>query len=660
MRKNILLLFALFSFCSAMSQKNNLADINKTINALGIDPNALPQEASVKRIIKVWDSLYLDDINSSIFITIPINTWKILLETSYTNIDRIKNEELLFQLKYPLGLLYYESGDNDKSLELLEFVNKRKDKLSTNKIKNLLAKLEEIYRERADMPNAIRLREERINYGFKGNYWAIYRDCGLYEAAIEDFKLFEPQYNKININNVKTNFQLSDLFFKNNQIDSALKYILIGLDVTNKILQKKDNKYPKELIEYWKGTFFGLIAKCEMKNGNVLKAIPMLKYDISKSNLDKKLKISKYMLLSECYILIKDYNNAKKILDTVNENFKSLNINGDKYKLQLYKLKSEYYSSTDQYDSAYHNLKAFSNLNEQLNAKIKKNQAILLITQLEIGKRRSELKNKIITLKDSQEDNRNKSTRIINLILVLSLLFVVALFLTYVIYLNNKNKRSLTSKNNLLKENIIKNQEHILHNDLLLKELHHRVKNNLQLMYSLLNLQKRRNSNSEIKDNLSTVQNRIQTMALVHETLYNSGNFESVEASKYIATLANHLKSIYKQENRTIIQNINIDTTIQLPIEDIISLGLIINEILSNAYKYAFTDTKGTTIEITLAKINNTVILEINDDGPGFSKLQVNENSLGLKLIDIMSAQLKATINTSTDNGVSYIIEFEI
>jgi two-component sensor histidine kinase len=277
-----------------------------------------------------------------------------------------------------------------------------------------------------------------------------------------------------------------------------------------------------------------------------------------------------------------------------------------------------------------------------------------------MGKRRYELKSKILNLKESEEENKNKSVKITNLMLILTLSTVIALFLVYVIFLNNKNKKTLTLKNILLEENIKKNHEHILHNDLLLKELHHRVKNNLQLMYSLLNLQKRRNNNIEIKSNLSTVQNRIQTMALVHEYLYNSGNFESVEAFKYVETLANHLKCIYKQENRDILQIINIDPSIQLPIEQIISLGLIINEIISNSYKYAFNNNNGSKLEITLAKINNLIVLEISDDGPGFSKDQIKEDSLGLKLIEIMSTQIKAKLQSSCENGVSYNIEFTI
>ena len=84
-------------------------------------------------------------------------------------------------------------------------------------------------------------------------------------------------------------------------------------------------------------------------------------------------------------------------------------------------------------------------------------------------------------------------------------------------------------------------------NDLLLKELHHRVKNNLQVMYSLLNMQKRRNDNETTRALITSVQNRIQTMALVHQNLYTTENFELVEIGSYVYTLVNHLKMIYQK-----------------------------------------------------------------------------------------------------------------
>lgn len=659
MYKYIILFICLFAINHVKSQQNTIAE-NSLITKLMIDPKMIPAEKAASRIITVWDSLNVEENNNYAFTKISIKTWEKLFIAHYQNIAATKNENLLLQLKYTLAIIYFESANTTRSLELLKELHNRKDILPKQQITNVLVKLEEIYRDLGEMAEAIAIRKERMDYGFKGNFWAIYRDCGLIDEAIEDFRLFETIPVTYNINYIKYNYILGELYFQNKQFDSAIKYYKSGLEITNKVILNNKKTSTEQLLNFWRGCFTGLIAKYKMQKGEISAAIPMLIYDISYSDIDQVNKLNKMILLSKCYLLSNDFKNAKKVLDAINAEFSDLNINRNKTKIPLIKYKSEYFNKIKQYDSAYFYLDAYSNLMDIKNKNVKKNQSALLLIKLETSKRREELKNKILTLKISEEENKNKSIKILKLSLVLSLTAIVVIALGIIIRLKNKNKNKLTIKNALLEDNIKENQEHILKNELLLKELHHRVKNNLQLMYSLLNLQKRRNDDIEIKNNLSTIQNRIQTMALVHEYLYNSGNFESVEAYSYIQTLASHLKVIYKQEHKIIKQNINIELTIQLPIEQIISLGLIVNEILSNAYKYAFNDDKGTKIKILLVQINKLIILEISDDGPGFSKSQIKEDSLGLKLIEIMCAQIKATLKTSTTNGVKYIIEFKI
>ena len=208
---------------------------------------------------------------------------------------------------------------------------------------------------------------------------------------------------------------------------------------------------------------------------------------------------------------------------------------------------------------------------------------------------------------------------------------------------------------NELNENIILTNQQVIKNDFLLKELHHRVKNNLQLIYSLLNLQKRRLVESEVKINLTAVQNRIHTMSLVHEFLYNSDNYEYINVLEYITTLTTHLKTIYKKENNVEMKYL-IDEEIELESERMIYLGLIINEIISNTFKFH----KGNNIIIILSiqTINGMIEISIKDNGPGFDQDLIREESLGLKLTKIMCAQLNAEHEIISKNGVTHKIKF--
>ena len=146
-------------------------------------------------------------------------------------------------------------------------------------------------------------------------------------------------------------------------------------------------------------------------------------------------------------------------------------------------------------------------------------------------------------------------------------------------------------------------------------------------------------------------------MSLVHEFLYNSENHEYINVNEYVKTLTNHLKSIYKKEENVII-HYNIEEDIELETERMIYLGLIINEIISNTFKFEIGNGNKIIIDINIQSINGIIEIRIKDNGPGFDKNLVREESLGLKLIGIMCAQLNATHDITVTNGVEHTIIF--
>jgi len=627
---------------------------------LGLDSSNQNNSAYAKQLINAWVKMGREENKYNPYIVLPIKTWEVIFEKQY-NKNNNPNLKAIIGIHYSSILL--DLSQYDKAIGILQFSYKERKNIPSNEYKILLNNLEQYYKSKSEIAKAILIRNELIENKLISNYWRIYKACGLNEAALEDFNLFEEKKYYIgNKKILKPNYynNLSRLFFANKNTDSAIIYAELGLANIEDIMQDKSIQFlnKNEILTNWKALYIGFLGKCDMTNKDYLKAIPKLKYAIDNGKIDIESNALSMIYLSLCYLNLNDLNNYKLYSDSVRNKINS--IDAEDVIRSYYSASQQYFAKIKKYDSAYKYLTLHSQYKDRLTKGVQQNQSILLLGQLEIQKRRSELTTKNLNLIKIEKENKNAKSQIWILGIFIGVFVFISITITYFLLQSIKNKKLISQKNNELSENIKLTNEQISKNDFLLKELHHRVKNNLQLMYSLLNLQKRRNNNLEIKSNLSTVQNRIQTMALVHEYLYNSGNFESVEAFKYIETLANHLKSIYKQENRNIVQIINIDISIQLPIEQIISLGLIINEIISNAYKYAFNDNKGSKLEITLAKINNLIVLEISDDGPGFSKDQINENSLGLKLIDIMCTQIKAKLTSSCTNGVSYNIEFTI
>jgi two-component sensor histidine kinase/PAS domain-containing protein len=207
------------------------------------------------------------------------------------------------------------------------------------------------------------------------------------------------------------------------------------------------------------------------------------------------------------------------------------------------------------------------------------------------------------------------------------------------------------------------NLKNIIHEkELLLKEVHHRVKNNMQVIISLISLQASRQGDDKLRDILNECQNRVRTMALVHEKLYSSDNFTSININAYIKSLVPMLMTSYRVDKSKIEVEIDaLDTYFGLNIA--IPLAQLANEILSNVFKHAFVNGIGGNVKISLTPditMKNRFILTIADDGAGLPPNVVypQNGNLGFQLIDALAKQLKGKITFSSDKGVTIQVVF--
>ncbi len=207
-------------------------------------------------------------------------------------------------------------------------------------------------------------------------------------------------------------------------------------------------------------------------------------------------------------------------------------------------------------------------------------------------------------------------------------------------------------------ENTIREKE------LILKEIHHRVKNNFQIVMSLLNLQENRISDPETLSLFHDSENRIRAMALIHEKLYQSRDLERIEFDDYTNTLVTEIQRMHDNSGKSIRLLFSMQK-IFLEMEQAIPCGLIINEIITNALKYAFTG-MDSNMEISISMNilpGNMVHLEIHDNGKGLP-VRVNTEvpeSLGMQLISLLGKnQLRGTINviSAPGKGTGYSITF--
>ncbi len=202
--------------------------------------------------------------------------------------------------------------------------------------------------------------------------------------------------------------------------------------------------------------------------------------------------------------------------------------------------------------------------------------------------------------------------------------------------------------------------ERLRENEVLLKEVHHRVKNNLQIISSILNLQTAYvGHDPRMLDLIRESQDRIRSMSFIHESLYQNKTFSSVDLSTYIDRLARNLVLSYslsgKVELRTDLQRV------ELVLDQAIPCGLILNELISNALKHGYPDGAAGVITIALSSHDGRVTVEVADDGIG---LPVGfdaerDSNLGLQLVATLSEQLDARLERHSGPGVRYFLTFD-
>jgi two-component sensor histidine kinase len=212
---------------------------------------------------------------------------------------------------------------------------------------------------------------------------------------------------------------------------------------------------------------------------------------------------------------------------------------------------------------------------------------------------------------------------------------------------------------NMLGEELETSTVSLKEKEQLLKEIHHRVKNNLQIVSSLLSLQTDQIFDKKYLELIAESRNRINSMALVHEMLYSSKDLSKIEISEYIERLCRSVHQSFSKPKSNIKFEFNIEPRLFFDIDHMIPIGLILNETVSNCFKYAFTGNKG-QITIELSSQKKEYKLVIKDDGvglpPNFNAEK--DGNLGIQLIWMLVDQLDGKITFDTKKGTAYHIIF--
>lgn len=442
-------------------------------------------------------------------------------------------------------------------------------------------------------------------------------------AKIKDLKSDEA--------NAYTNTAL--VYEKIPKLDSALKYYRKAY----KIGETLDDSYSKFNNRFNLSNIHQL-----MKNIDSAVIYGQKTVEISKILSVPSLSVAAKRLLTDLSLEQGNIDEALAIIEGISEDeMKSLGI---KDQIENYTVKTKAYKQKSDFKKAFESLEYLKVLNDSLTGENARNK----INELQIAYDTEKKEQQIALLDLENKNSRLQISRKNRTILIVSLGLLLITILSIVLYAIIR--KYLKQKKALAKA--------LEEKSLLLKEIHHRVKNNLQLVSSLLTLQGQSITDDIALKAINEGKSRVRSMAIIHQDLYQTESITAVSAQTYLLKLCKELFDTYNIRNNQIVLKTNIEP-LHIDVDTLIPIGLIINELITNSLKYAFSDDRMGTIEIDLKEENNLLKLNVRDNGVGYDLETINTTSFGNKLINSLIQQLDGNIETKIDNGTHISMEFK-
>ncbi|MFK7782295.1 histidine kinase dimerization/phosphoacceptor domain -containing protein [Psychroserpens sp.] len=580
---------------------------------------------------------------------------RVLIDKAIKISKTYEGEKLYANSYYSLGNYFFYNNELDSAeVYLNKSISYVKDEtMPFLRASNLMTK-SGIYRKKGNIPLALATMlnskraldkidtltlDEKQRRKFKGESSVLNNSLANYYNQMEEFD------------------KASDYYAKAYLASLALKsYVNAGIIISNRgELLLNQGQYSKALKLYEEGKILKEKGKAPMRFimssllniGNTQSKLRNFKEALinlnaahdyyEKAGIIENLTISKNFR-GNLYYETNNYNLA--IEDC--SNAKNLAISSGNLELtsEACKCLSKAYKSLGEFDKALENYELLTKTNDSIfnENNIKKQ------TQQEM---QYEF-NKTQELNTLKFEAKEKESTLYSYLAILGL--ILALVLGFFFYRNKKTNIQLAKQKALLETTIDEK-------NVLLKETHHRVKNSFQIVSSLLYLQSENVEDIKAKTAIKEAENRVRSMVLVHQKLYNKDELVGINTKEYISDLIKDISESHQFHSNLIAFNLNIEPHV-LDIETITPLGLILNELIINTMKHAFVDSmKNPKIEIDFTNINNDMVLKVSDNGKGFDG-EIKQTSFGISLMKALSKTLKANLeyHSEINKGTSAIL----
>ena len=647
---------------SALSQNKRIDSVQQLVKAYEVQHKQ--ERATLKDSVKAKLLELLSDYTYANQRETSINYSVEALALS----NKIKYFKGVYTNSYNLGANYSFAGDYILSLKYLTTAMDAAKKL------NSPSKMASVHSEKG------------IVYSRMSNYSEATKN------ALLALRYYEKSDNTYLHGNTLVN--LGIVYKQQGKIDLALTQYEKALVVYQK-LDAEDASYPLAAT-------YGNIAQAHLKAGNTSKSLEALlkSQEYAKNLNDAYLNAENNSALGMIYFRLKEYRQSETYYQAALQDFISLNDKSGiaKTKVSLgrtyfkqnktrqalqynqegldlakntkhlewqkegYEDRSDMFLKQSKYKEAYENHVLFKQINDSMFNASEEKKITELQMQYTFDKAQEQAKNaqfqKILKL-----NNETSRLRFIknSALLVAGVFLILSGFILYN-FLKVKKQRKLID----LQQDELKLQNGLIHEalsekEVLLKEIHHRVKNNLQIISSLLNIQAQNITDKNVLDSIKEGQSRVEVMSLIHQNLYQSKELDAIHIEEYIKQLTFYLNEMFNSATQKVVIDV-VAPDLYFDIDTAIPLGLIVNELVSNAFKYAFLEKENRSIAISIEAIDDlNYQMQISDNGVGLPQhFKIgNSNSLGLKLVSILSRQLRGSVAYSSEKGTTFTITFK-
>jgi two-component sensor histidine kinase len=512
-----------------------------------------------------------------------------------------------------LGLVYKMKGNYPKALEAFFQSLAAFEKLGNQLgVVTNLGNIGTVYDTQGDLPKA-------LNYYFKAL---------KISETIPDKHVISTQYRNI-----------ATIYSEQNQVAKAEEYHFKALAI-DKLLNDKKN-IATTLINL--GTLYSYNDSLTKSLNYYLEALTLLK------EINLKQEIATCLLnISATYTDLKE---NKKAEDYLQQTFVlSEQIDDNEFKSTLEKVASQVYTEFGKDKLAFMHYKKYISLRDSIYNEENTKRSVKAELNYEFEKKQATVKfeNDKLVYQFEADKKLNKQLRIFFILIIV--LAIVLLYFAKRAYDNKKKVADFMAAESNRKE-------------ILLQEVHHRINNNLQIISSLLSLQANSANDEKLEAYLKQSQNRIQSLSVLHELLYQNDSVLQININEYLTKVLDYHRDILntlplKVQLETDIASVNFSTKIAVP------LALIVNELITNSIKYAFTDIDTGKILISLLPVTNelhTWKLTVRDTGKGLpAETEFRKDSLGLRLVTIMSKQIKGILTKHNYAGATFEVVFKL